>query len=139
MQWNADTDAGFSTARKTWLPVASDYRRVNVAAEERSPDSLLNYYKRLIEMRKRNDALRDGSFALIDETNQSVLSYLRKAKGGTAVLVSLNCTAQPQTVSLKLDGHLKPLLASFPPASEALDSESLALPPFGSLVAQVSR
>jgi alpha-glucosidase len=139
MQWNADTDAGFSTAGKTWLPVASNYRSVNVAAEERNPDSVLNYYKRLIEMRKRNDAFRDGSFALIDETNQSVLSYLRKAKDGTTVLVSLNCTAQPHTVSLKLNGRLKPLLASFSPKSEALDPESLALPPFGSLVAQVNR
>jgi alpha-glucosidase len=139
MQWNADTDGGFSTAKKTWLPVASDYRRVNVAAEERNPDSLLNYYKRLIEMRKRNDAFRAGSFALIDETNHSVLSYLRKAKDGTAVLISLNCTAQAQTVRLKLNGRLEPLLASYAPKSEALDSESLSLPPFGSLVAQVHR
>jgi alpha-glucosidase len=139
MQWNADTDAGFSTAKKTWLPVASNYTRVNVAAEERIPDSLLNYYKRLIELRKRNAAFSDGSFALIDQTNQSVLSYLRKAKDGTTVLISLNCTAQPQTVTLKLNGRLKPLLSSYTPQSEALDSEGLALPPFGSLVAQVNR
>jgi alpha-glucosidase len=139
MQWNADTDAGFSTSQKTWLPVASDYKTINVSVEEKNSGSLLNYYKQLIAMRKRDHIFSNGSFALIDEANPSVLSYLRKGPDDSRILVSLNCTAQPQSVSLKLNSHLKPLLASFSPKSETLDSESLQLPPFGSLVAQVNR
>ena len=85
MQWNADTDAGFSTAKTTWLPVGSDYRTVNVQAEERDPNSLLTRITRkLIRLRKENRQLRDGSFVLVDEANENVLSFLRKTTDGKA-------------------------------------------------------
>ncbi|HEX4809509.1 MAG TPA: hypothetical protein VH325_11305 [Bryobacteraceae bacterium] len=79
MQWNSEADAGFSTTAKTWLAPVSDYKSVNVAREEQNKSSLLNYYKTLIQMRKRNTALRAGGFAFIDENNPSVLSFVRKA------------------------------------------------------------
>jgi alpha-glucosidase len=66
MPWNADTDGGFSTAKTTWLPVEYDYRTLNVAVEDRNPNSLLNYYKTLIRLRKQDAQLRDHARPLCE-------------------------------------------------------------------------
>jgi alpha-glucosidase len=99
MQWNNDLNAGFSAAKSTWLPVGPDYKTVNVSVEARQPDSILNYYKALIRLRKENPQLRDGDFIPVDESNPNVLSYLRKTNDDKTVLVTLNFTAASQTVS----------------------------------------
>src|SRR5579875_1943613 len=69
MQWNGDVDAGFSKAKSTWLPVAPDYKTVNVRAEETNPNSLLNYYRMLISLRKQSGQLRYGDFAIVARDN----------------------------------------------------------------------
>jgi alpha-glucosidase len=143
MQWDAGFDAGFSTAKATWLPVGSDYKTVNVAAEEKESDSLLNYYKKLIQLRKENPQLRDGDFVPIDQANNNVLSYLRKTKDGKAVLVSLNFTASDQTVNVNLSSkglsgkHAKTIQASYANAGATNDLSHIALPPYGAYLAQV--
>src|SRR5581483_622938 len=100
MQWNAGVDAGFSTAGKTWLPVAPDYKTVNVRVEETDPNSLLNYYRMLISLRKQSGQLRYGDLVMVDRNNNNVLSYIRRTTDGKAVLVMMNFTADPQTVSI---------------------------------------
>ncbi|MBV9613149.1 MAG: alpha-glucosidase [Acidobacteriaceae bacterium] len=143
MQWNGGMNAGFSNAKTTWLPVAKNYETVNVAAEERDPNSLLNYYHALIALRKQNPQVRDGDFVAVDRDNSNVLSYVRKTSDGKAVLVTLNFTAQPQAVSLDLQAaglsgkHVKFLLASFANASGSADLKRLELPAFGAYVGQV--
>ena len=144
MQWDSGKDAGFSTAAKTWLPVGSDYKTVNVQSEEKDPNSLLNYYKTLIRLRKENAQLRSGDWIPIDEANNNVLSYLRKTKDGNAVLVSLNFTPMQQVVRLALqpagimDTKAKTLLASFAGAPASADLKNLALPAYGSYVGQLA-
>jgi alpha-glucosidase len=142
MPWNSDTDGGFSTAKETWLPVAPDYKTVNVAVEDRNPDSLLNYYKALIRLRRQDAQLREGEFVSVDAENPNVLSFMRRTKDGKAVLVSLNLSASAQDVKLDLTGtgvhgtHLKKLLTSSPDIDPA-DVEHLSLPPYGSYVGHV--
>jgi alpha-glucosidase len=142
MQWNNDTNAGFGGTHRPWLPLGPNYRTVNVAVESKEPDSLLNYYKRLIKLRKENEQLRDGDFVLTNDKSDTVLSYLRVTRNGNAVVVAMNFTAQPQTVSLDLTSrgvrgrHLKTLIASFTGA-EPGDLGRITLPPFGSYVGQV--
>ncbi len=139
MQWNSDNQAGFSSTKSTWLPVGSDYKTINVASEERDPNSLLNFYKKLIQLRRSNPQLREGEFAGIDEANKAVLSYLRKTPDGKAVLVSLNLTASPQKVSLAEAGgkSATALVSSYPVPNGDVALGGFTLPPFGSLVAQV--
>jgi alpha-glucosidase len=140
MQWNDSANAGFSTAPTTWLPVAADYKTVNVAAESNEPDSLLNWNKKLIAMRKNNPALRDGSMTMLDKTNANVLSYLRQgAAGKPSVVVALNFTAQPQTVSLNgVTGNtVHTLLTNDPALATTANLKSLTLAPFASWVGSV--
>ncbi len=143
MQWNGGVDAGFSNAKAPWLPVGPNYKAVNVATEEKEPNSLLNYYKALIRLRKTNPQLRDGDFVLVDQNNSSVLSYLRKTNDGNAVVVTLNLTATPQTVGFDLQGqgvrgkHVKRVLASFPESSGLSDLGHISLPAYGAYLGQV--
>jgi len=145
MQWDASNpQAGFSTNPKTWLPVPANYTTLNVKAELADPNSLLNWHKQLIAMRRNNPALHNGGVIMLDTSNGSVLSYLRTAPSGQpSVLVSLNMTAEPQTISLDLASsgvsgdHVKTLLSSDPSLAAATSAKSVTLPPFTSWIASV--
>jgi alpha-glucosidase len=143
MQWNSDVNAGFGGTHKPWLPIGPNYRTANVAVESREPNSLLNYYKKLIKLRKENEQLRDGDFVLTAEKNFSVLSYVRITRNGQAVVVALNFTGSPQMMGWDLSSrgvkgtHLKTLIASFHVAGET-ELGRVMLPPYGSYVGQVT-
>jgi alpha-glucosidase len=144
MQWDKATNAGFSNAPKTWLPVPPNAAQYNVAAERYDPSSIFNFYKHLIALRREVSALRDGSYVAVNRDDPNVLAYLRRAKNGTdPVLVALNMSAQRQTINFSLRGfgiggkQLHALLAS--PQSADADSglTGVKLEPFGVLVASV--
>jgi alpha-glucosidase len=99
MQWSSDTQAGF-TRGEPWLPVASDYRDVNVAAQRDDAKSMLALYRRLIALRRAEPALEVGRFELV-ETQGEVLAYVRRARRGESdFLIALNLGAQPRRVPL---------------------------------------
>jgi alpha-glucosidase len=103
MQWTPGPQAGFSTNPHTWLPIPPDYKTVNVEVESANPDSLLNWYKRLIALRRDNASLRDGGFVMLQKDNPDVLSYLRTGVNGSEpVVVAINMTGRPQHMSLDL-------------------------------------
>ena len=87
MQWDAGTQAGFSTARP-WLPVHPDYLRRNVAAQQADPGSLFHFTKKLLALRKAYPALRRGDYVPL-ETCRGTLAYLRSTPG-QSVLVAIN-------------------------------------------------
>jgi alpha-glucosidase len=87
MQWNETTFAGFSTA-KPWLPVHPDYIRRNVSAQQADRDSLFNFTKKLLALRKEIPALRHGDFIPL-KTPRGVLAYLRRTQE-QSVLVAMN-------------------------------------------------
>jgi len=141
MQWDtSNAQAGFSTNPHTWLPVTPNYTTVNVQTESADPDSLLNWHRQLIALRRNNSALHDGKTLMLDETNPSVLTYERLASDGHAILVSLNMSSQPQTLDLHAAGihvsHVKTLLSS-PQGIHDRIANQLTLPPFAAWVAEV--
>jgi glycosidase len=78
MQWDRAQNAGFSTAAKTWLPVPPSAAQYNVVNEANDPDSILNFYKHVISLRRDLPALRDGGYVAVNRGDPNVLSYLRK-------------------------------------------------------------
>jgi alpha-glucosidase len=144
MQWDATPpQAGFSTSATTWLPVASNYKTVNVQTELADPNSILNWYKKLIAMRREMSALRDGGMVMVDTMNSTVLSYVRTPlTGQNAVVVSLNMTAQPQKISLDLSPAgtsqkgVRTLLTS-DASLQGVTTTTMTLPPFASWVGEV--
>jgi alpha-glucosidase len=144
MQWDTSNDqAGFSSNSHTWLPVTANYRTVNVHSEAADPGSLLNWYRQLIALRRSNGALRDGRTVMLDPTNASVLSYARVAGDGNAVVVVLNMSPAPQSLSLGLAAagirgtRLKTLLASPTPLPDTAAGGSVTLQPYAAWVAAV--
>ena len=97
MQWDAGRHAGFTTG-EPWLPVPPSARAKNVAAQRADPASLLNFYKRLIALRRRSPALLDGDYAAVG-ADPHVYAYLRRAPGQTAV-VALNMSAERRALAL---------------------------------------
>ncbi|HET7275519.1 MAG TPA: alpha-amylase family glycosyl hydrolase [Longimicrobiaceae bacterium] len=85
MQWDGSPGAGFSTGRP-WLPISDDYQEHNVERARHHDDSMLAFYRRLIELRRAEPALAVGSYApLIAEGN--VLAYIREADGSRFMVV----------------------------------------------------
>jgi alpha-glucosidase len=142
MQWNAGLDAGFSTAAKTWLPIPPSYKTVNVAVEQPDSKSMLDWYDKIIELKKHDPALHDGEEIMLNMNDPHVLSWLRKGSNGEAVVVACNFTAQPQTVSfnLKAQGvnrfHVKTLLKT-PGAADPLSLDMVQLGPYGVYIGRV--
>jgi alpha-glucosidase len=137
MQWDtSNAQSGFSSNSKTWLPVPSGYKTVNVQSELADPASLLNWHRELIALRRSNPALSVGEMRMLDVANSKVLSYSRVSKDGHAVLVALNMSSTPQTVSLDT-GSAKPaktLMASPAGMSQPKTVAAITLPPFGAWV-----
>ena len=77
MQWNATRNAGFSTAKKTWLPAHENYREVNVAAQDKDEGSLLNTIRALMAIRHTHPSLQEGSLELLENLPNGVLGYAR--------------------------------------------------------------
>jgi alpha-glucosidase len=142
MQWNTSKNAGFSTSNTTWLPVASDYKTVNVAVETPDHESMLNWYKRLIELRRINPALYEGSMQMLNP-NENVVSYLRKGSAGKpSVLVALNFSDKPQTLKYDytalglLKGPTKTLETDDPSLNNAPLAKPITLAPYATWIAE---
>lgn len=87
----ADGNGGFSPAEtETWLPVNPNYREgINVKEQGRNPNSLLNYYKHLLQVRKNTPALIEGEYVSLHNKAKNYLALLRVSSNQT-VLVILN-------------------------------------------------
>ena len=100
-QWDAATNAGFTTGTP-WLKVNPNYKTVNAAAEEKDSNSCLNYFKKVVKLRKENLALVYGKYTLLDKDNPQVYAYTRELNG-EKILVLLNFSATPATTNIGMD------------------------------------
>ena len=100
MQWTDGANGGFTSATP-WLPVPASAKTHNVASESKDPDSILNFYKRLLSLRHTEKALLDGDYIALNTADPNVLSYVRRYKDD-AVLVVLNMSATEQKVTFDL-------------------------------------
>ncbi|HEY3667739.1 MAG TPA: alpha-amylase family glycosyl hydrolase [Polyangiaceae bacterium] len=87
MQWTSEPGAGF-TIGKPWLPLSLEHERRNVELERNAPDSMLQLYRRLIELRRKEPALNMGEYRPV-RAAQDLLVYLRH-HAGQSYLVVLN-------------------------------------------------
>jgi alpha-glucosidase len=141
MQWNASAHAGFTTGTP-WLPVPPSASKINVEAQKSDPDSLFNWYRSLIQLKKTEPAFAHGANIMLDPENTNVLSWVRQAPGMPQVVVSANFTAEPQIVNLESGeaglkpGHLKTLLKS-PGSADPTALDQIELGPFGVYIGEI--
>ena len=96
MQWDDGPNAGFTTADRAWLGVNRNYHFVNLADQERDPDSIWSWYKDLSALRRQREALRRGDFLWLEATHK-VFVYRRRL-GTESVTVALNFSSRPARV-----------------------------------------
>ena len=77
VQWSDEENAGFSTA-KPWFYVNENYRQVNVASQENDPDSVLNFYRKAIALRKDLSCVRHGKYTEYNKHSSKVYAYSRE-------------------------------------------------------------
>jgi alpha-glucosidase len=97
MQWDASPHAGFSPTQP-WLPVASDYRSVNVAAQSADRKSMLALYRALISLRRSEPVLSIGSYQTVAVTDR-VLIYERQHQA-RVLRIALNMSNENAEVEL---------------------------------------
>jgi maltose alpha-D-glucosyltransferase / alpha-amylase len=129
MQWSPDRNAGFSRAdpQQLYLPPIMDpvygYQAVNVEAQTRDRSSLLNWMRRLLQVRRSSQAFGRGTLRFIRPGNRHVLVYLREYAGDTILCVA-NLARSAQPVELDLAEHKGTVPiellggAAFPPIGE---------------------
>ncbi|HZO20974.1 MAG TPA: maltose alpha-D-glucosyltransferase [Steroidobacteraceae bacterium] len=148
MQWSPDRNAGFSRAdpQQLYLPPIMDpiygYEAVNVEAQTRDRSSLLNWMKRMLQVRKTSQAFGRGTLRFIRPGNRKVLVYLREY-GPDSILcvVNLARSAQPVEVDLADFKGTVPIeligRTPFPPVGDL--PYLLTLPGYGFYWFQLSR
>ena len=145
MQWSDNPNSGFSPAGvETWLPVNPNYREgINVKDQQHNPSSLLNYYKRLLRVRKHSPALVEGEYSPVHNTATDYFAFLRKSAEQT-VLVILNFS----DTKLELDfsrvreikgRNLQILFSSAERLKTAKPPRGLTISPFEVFIAEVQQ
>ena len=141
MQWNDEPNAGFTTGIP-WNAIPVTYKSYNVEDEAKDPNSILNWYKALLALRRTDPALLDGAYIPLNESDAEVLSYLRKASG-YAVLVAINMSAEPRALhfDLALQGiaatSAKTLLTTQSSLKEKASIAQISLEPYGVYIGAV--
>lgn len=92
MQWDQSTNGGFTNGTP-WFPVNPNYKTINVEQQIHDPQSILQFYKDLIQLKKSDEVYTYGQFNLVDEDNPNLFAYTRKLNN-KKVLVVGNLTDQ---------------------------------------------
>lgn len=103
MQWDGNKYAGFSEV-SPWLEIPKNYTHINVEAEREDEDSILNYYRKLIKLRKESVLIGDGEIQFLYKDTPNLLAFKRYNKEGELlVLNNLGSEeiALPEVVSME--------------------------------------
>jgi len=127
-QWDGSANAGFTTGTP-WIKVNPNYTTVNRAAQESDNNSVLNYFRNVVKLRKENLVLVYGNYTLLDKDNPAVYAYTRELNG-RKLLILLNFKSIPATAHTGIDlSKTKLLLDNYanPSFSETLQPYEAAV------------
>lgn len=105
MQWDTTENAGFSSGTP-WKRVNENYMDINVATQDKDPNSILNHFRKMTQIRKDNPVLVYGDYEIIQKEHPTVYAYSRTL-GNDQMLVLLNFSDTNSTISLTGMGDSK--------------------------------
>lgn len=135
MQWTGEPMAGFTTGAP-WLPLHPAYRKRNVVNQSAEPDSLINFYRKLIQLRGSNEALQRGSWQILLKGKRGVLAYWRQLQE-QRVLVILNFTGQVKTFNLPVYQSGKVLTSTHREDAAVTHFQGIIIKPYEASIFQV--
>ncbi|MFW2487005.1 glycoside hydrolase family 13 protein [Clostridium chromiireducens] len=86
MQWNDSENAGFTSGRP-WMNVNPNYKEINAELQLDDENSIFNFYKKLIKIRKENPVVVYGKYDLILEDNKEIFAYTRTLKNEQLLII----------------------------------------------------
>lgn len=110
MQWDGSNHAGFTTGTP-WLSANKNYPEINVAVQDKDEKSCLNYFRKMVQLRKDHKVLVYGKYTLLDKENPRVYAYTRELNG-QIMLVLLNFGSEAANYDTGLDFTGKKLVIS---------------------------
>ena len=133
MQWDETDEAGFTTG-VPWMPVNPNYKRINAAAQIGDEDSVYNYYRKLISLRKEYPIIVNGDFELVGENNADVFAYLRHWKD-QILWVACNFTDRMQKIVSPSSNHTEyqkwdVICTNYSPSGDAFEKGQIELRPY---------
>ena len=136
-QWDGSSNAGFTTGIP-WIAVNPNYTFINAALEEKTPNSCLNYFRKLVSLRKNNPVLGYGKYKLLDKDNNQVYAYIREGEGvKMLVLLNFSATNAKPELGIPMAGA-KNVLSNYPDSQSSPDSQSnMELRPYEAIVFQL--
>lgn len=103
MQWDNTEKAGFTTG-SPWISIIHNYHDINVESSRKEKNSVLQHYRKLIQLRKTNDVLSLGDYEPLLEDHPEVFAYKRNYKGKSMIVIN-NFYGKKTTVQLDEDGY----------------------------------
>ena len=104
MQWNDSENAGFTTGQP-WKKVNPNYKEVNVAQQDKDPNSVLNHFRRMTQLRNDNEVLVYGDYTLIQKEHPNIYAFTRTLEDQN-MLVLLNFSKENASIELGEDFKL---------------------------------
>lgn len=131
MQWDASKNAGFSN-ETPWLPVHKNHTTVNVLNQENDQNSVLNHFRKMVELRKDNLLLVYGNYEIIQEEHPTIYAYSRTLED-QKMTVLLNFSESESSISLpNFDHSKKVLINNYNEFS--VDKNTITLKPYQAVV-----
>ena len=87
MQWDSGKYTGFSDC-EPWIGIPDNHKYINVATEEQDPDSILNYYRKLIHLRKRYAVIQEGTIEFLYQSQPEIFGYKRLLEKQELIVVN---------------------------------------------------
>ena len=123
MQWNDGENAGFSET-KPWIGLPDNYKKINVKSEEADADSILEFYKKLIRLRKEMPVISEGKIEFLCQEDENILAY-RRYLGEKELMVFCNLRGEEVGIGDILpDSRYEKILGNY----EGMGSEGVLRP-----------
>lgn len=136
VQWDDSLNAGFSTG-SPWIGVNPNYTQINAKDQVAREDSVFNYYRKLIALRRTEPLITDGRYVVLYPEDDNIYAYLRQGEDG-ALLVICNFTDKEQRFTLPANVSFKTsqaLICNYEP--NALKTDNV-IRPYESVVYKLS-
>ena len=124
MQWDDSENAGFSDVQP-WISVIPNYKEINTLDRE-SDNSIFNYYRKLIRLRKTVPVIADGIFEALLEEDDRILAY-KRTDSTQELYVFCNYFPEETQVSLNIPADCRCILSNY---NEDIRPENLTLRPY---------
>lgn len=134
MQWDTSENSGFSS-QEPWIKVNPNYRKgINVATQENDAHSVLNYFRRMVRLRKEHLALVYGAYELLLPDHEQVYAYTRTLNEDR-FLILLSFSEEKTTVHIdRFKGTKASMIISNDPAKDTVDTGSFGIGPYQAIV-----